>query len=160
LKRAGPPQRRTPLNPGSKGLAAGKPLARGKPLTTKAGLQRGGPVPQMSDKRKGENAERRKLGGPARCEIRDVLLTSRQPLPTGTLACCGPLAWHERRFRSAGGSITNPANLLGACSCHNELASNAADMCRQLFGSALVVREGDPEYESLGTRIYRRDRSP
>lgn len=50
-------QRRTPLNPGTKGLAPGKPLQRGKPLARgggltqagslnrSAGLARGGPLP-------------------------------------------------------------------------------------------------------------------
>lgn len=152
--------KRSPLKPGTKGLAAGKPLARGKPLAGKATLQRGGPIPQVSDKRKTENTERRKLGVPARCEIRDALLTSRPPLSAGILSCCGPLAWHERRFRSAGGSITNPDNLVGACQCHNEWVANAANQARRLAGTALVVREGDPEYQSLGTRLSRRNRSP
>lgn len=162
MKRSPPPERRTPLNPGTKGLAAGKPLTRGKPLAGKATLQRGGPIPQISDKRKAENAERRALPKPTRCEIRDVLLSEGVPLAlrlTDIRECHGPLHWHERRKRSAGGSITNPDNMMGACSAHNEFVETFPLVAR-LYGARLVCREGDEAYEELGARKSRLDRSP
>lgn len=59
---------------------------------------------------------------------------------------------HERRKRSAGGSLVNPENLIPACNwCNGWVEDEPAD-ARDLFGATLVVREGDPEWERLGAR--------
>jgi len=59
---------------------------------------------------------------------------------------------HERRKRSSGGSLTNPLNLIPACSWCNGQVEDQAGPIRELTGDMLVVREGDPEWEQLGAR--------
>jgi hypothetical protein len=59
---------------------------------------------------------------------------------------------HERRKRSAGGSLTNPDNLIPACNVCNGWVEDFPKLAREVFGSMLVVREGDAEWESLGRR--------
>lgn len=62
---------------------------------------------------------------------------------------------HERRKRSAGGSLVNGENLIPACNwCNGWIEDNPA-AARDLFGTALVVREGDLEWEALGARADR-----
>jgi hypothetical protein len=56
---------------------------------------------------------------------------------------------HERRKRSSGGSLTNPQNLMGACNICNEIVERNKELSRSL---GLVVRPGDPEWDSLGGR--------
>ena len=63
---------------------------------------------------------------------------------------------HERRKSSSGGSRENPANLIPACSWGNGYVEDAVGRDRELIeASRLVVREGDPEWERLGTRWWR-----
>jgi len=59
---------------------------------------------------------------------------------------------HERRKRSAGGSLVNPMNLIPACNWGNGYIENNPAQIRELFGSILVVREGDAEWEGLSSR--------
>jgi hypothetical protein len=59
---------------------------------------------------------------------------------------------HERRKRSAGGSLNNPANLVPACNVCNGWIEDHPALAREHFGSALVVREGDEEWEALSRR--------
>lgn len=59
---------------------------------------------------------------------------------------------HERRKRSAGGSLVNPENLIPACNVCNGWIEVEPGDARYLFGSVLVVREGDPEWDRLGRR--------
>jgi hypothetical protein len=72
------------------------------------------------------------------------------------LRCFGSLAWHERRKRSSGGAITNEENLVGACDYHNCWVEDRPLIARALFGTQLVVREGDEEWSRLGARISRK----
>lgn len=59
---------------------------------------------------------------------------------------------HERRKRSAGGSLVNGENLIPACNrCNGWVEDNPAE-ARDVFGTALVVREGDEEWDRLGAR--------
>jgi hypothetical protein len=62
---------------------------------------------------------------------------------------------HERRKRSAGGSLTNSVNLIPACNWCNGWIEDHPAQARSTFGTALVVREGDVEWESLGARADR-----
>lgn len=83
-----------------------------------------------------------------RCEIGPVL--NRAGIPT---QCQGHISgMHERRKRSAGGSLTNLRNLIPACSWCNGFIEDEPELVRERTGTTLVVREGDDEYESLGAR--------
>lgn len=62
---------------------------------------------------------------------------------------------HERRKRSAGGSLVNPENLIPACNWCNGWVEDEPALARELFGSVLVVREGDVEWGGLGARSDR-----
>lgn len=62
---------------------------------------------------------------------------------------------HERRKRSAGGSLTNPRNLIPACNRCNGWIEDQPRLARDLFGDVLVVREGDDEWHDLGARSDR-----
>lgn len=54
---------------------------------------------------------------------------------------------HERRKRSAGGSLTRVANLMGTCSPCNSWVEDNPDAAHRL---GLVVRAGDSEWSALG----------
>lgn len=59
---------------------------------------------------------------------------------------------HERRKRSSAGSLTVAANLIPACNwCNGWIEDNPRE-ARDLFGSWLVIREADDEWEALGAR--------
>jgi hypothetical protein len=67
--------------------------------------------------------------------------------------CAGVIeGLHERRKRSAGGSLVNPSNLIPCCNWANGWVEDHPAEARDWFGSLLVVREGDPEWEVLGRR--------
>jgi len=70
--------------------------------------------------------------------------------------CTGKLeGLHERRKRSAGGSLLNHANLIPACNrCNGHIEDQPGEV-RLLTGTALVLREGDPEWELMGRRSDR-----
>lgn len=69
--------------------------------------------------------------------------------------CWGPLDVHERRRRSASGSLSNLLNLVTICRRHHDLATNCkrGDVWHR---HGLVVLRGDPEYQAL--RAPRRER--
>lgn len=148
MKRGGPLRRNTPLRQGDKPLRR-TPLGNG----SGDGLKRT-PLKQRSSRRS------------------DFMRDVRAPAVRGLVEageCCriGPLlsseglgpncmivvqGLHERRKRSAGGSLTNPANLIPACNACNGWVEDFPALAREVFGSALVVREGDEEWVSLGRR--------
>lgn len=66
--------------------------------------------------------------------------------------CAGIQGLHERRKRSAGGSLINPLNLIPACNWSNGFIEDNPKLIRDLFGQVLVVREGDEDWEQLGSR--------
>lgn len=140
MKRSGPPKRKTPLE-------------------SKSRLQSGGELKRTPIKRR--SAKREALYA----EHRRPLIQSLNDRGVGCLICpllreaglatrCGGgiEGMHERRKRSAGGSLVNPANLIPACNWSNGWIEDNPAEARDLFGTALVVREGDPEYEALGAR--------
>ncbi|HUV10964.1 MAG TPA: hypothetical protein VMX12_08290 [Acidimicrobiia bacterium] len=64
---------------------------------------------------------------------------------------------HERRKRSSAGSLVVAENLIPSCDWGNGWIEDrypllSVDIRRALFGSSLVVREGDEEWERLGVR--------
>ena len=67
--------------------------------------------------------------------------------------CTGEITgMHERRKRSSAGSLVNPENLIPACSICNSWVEDEAGLARELFGTALVVREGDEQWVRLSKR--------
>lgn len=71
-------------------------------------------------------------------------------------ACSGRVeGLHERRKRSAGGSLVNSRNLIPACNFCNGWVEDNPAVARDWFGCLLVVREGDEEWEELGVRADR-----
>ena len=59
----------------------------------------------------------------------------------------GPSGIHERRKRSSGGSLTVLANLMPACTWHNQWVEREPELAHRL---GLVVRPGDHEWFLLG----------
>lgn len=85
----------------------------------------------------------------ARCEIGQMLANvghERWRL------CAGEVQGiHERRKRSAGGSLRKPQNLVPACNLCNGWIEEATGEDRELLLElGLVVVTGDPEYDELG----------
>lgn len=58
-----------------------------------------------------------------------------------------PSGIHERRKRSSGGSLTVLANLLPACTWHNQWCEREPEIAHEL---GLVVRPGDREWFLCG----------
>jgi len=141
MKRSGPPKRKTPLSNGSKGLSRGvSQLKRSwikQRSDKRAEFMRDVRVPQV----------RSLVEGGARCEVGDLLIKYGLH---GARNCRGKVeGMHERRKRSAGGSLTNPANLVPACNvCNGWVEDNPDDA----YILGLVVRQGDDEFDQLGAR--------
>lgn len=112
--------------------------------------------PQSSDKAR-ERAERRALVEALtaadlwHCQVGVTLRRAYydgHDLPIGELDCFDtPSGIHERRKRSAGGSLTLLANLMPACTFHNQWVEANPGKAHDL---ALVVRPGDHEWNMLG----------
>lgn len=56
---------------------------------------------------------------------------------------------HERRKRSAGGSVLKLANVMPSCFICNDAVENIP-MIHFAQAAGVVVREGDPEWDELG----------
>lgn len=80
-----------------------------------------------------------------KCAIGPIL--ARSGVPEASLCTRDIQGIHELRKRSAGGSLTNPVNLLPACNYCNGLIEDMPDTAHQL---GLVIRPGDATYEELG----------
>lgn len=115
------------------------------------------PLAQRSKKRtkhmRGERAPQVKalIEAGARCEVCPILQAAGIPIRCGGVI--GGL--HERRKSSSGGSRSAPANTLPACNHGNGFLEDEPALVRERTGTALVVREGDPEFEELGARAWR-----
>jgi len=84
------------------------------------------------------------------CEIGPVLANAGM---YEALHCRGVIeGLHERRKRSAGGSLINEANLVPSCNWCNGLIESEPNMIRRLTGSMFIVSEGDDEWDNLGKR--------
>jgi hypothetical protein len=68
--------------------------------------------------------------------------------------CSGQIqGMHERRKSGQGGSRVNQFNLIPACnSCNGLVETIGNTLLRERTGDALVVIEGDEEWERLGVR--------
>lgn len=143
-------------------MRRGKPLERGGSQPQRsAPLKRGDselkrtPLRQRSDKRASfmrdtrapEVARMAAAGDPCRVG----LMLAREDVEH---RCAGVVQGiHERRKRSAGGSLVNRANLVPCCNWCNGWIEDEPALARELFGCLLVVREGDLEWDLLGARL-------
>lgn len=83
-----------------------------------------------------------------RCEVGPILMDAGlMPFCTGRIE-----GLHERRKRSSAGSLVNPENLIPSCNRCNGFVEEAPAAVRDLTGTRLIVREGDPEWPELGSR--------
>lgn len=72
----------------------------------------------------------------------------------GVAGCTGRATeLHHKRKRSSGGAISNPANVVATC--HTCNVYGIEDHPIEAHAAGLVVREDDPEWESLGARAWR-----
>lgn len=123
-------------------------------------MKRSGQLAQRSEKRQKHMSDERipyiqaLVAAGVGCEIGHILAEIGVPNPD----CASKIeGLHERRKRSAGGSLVNHANLVGSCNSCNSFVEDYPTMIRELTGDVLVVREGDPEWERLGARSDRMD---
>lgn len=128
-------------------------MKRGGPLKRTNSLKRT-PLKSRSDKRSKFMREERVpyikslVEAGVTCEIGPVLADV--GIYPGCTQSIGGL--HERRKRSAGGSLTNHQNLIPACNICNGCVEDQAGAVRELTGDILIVREGDSEWDALGIR--------
>lgn len=71
--------------------------------------------------------------------------------------CNGPLTPHHRRKASSGGAYSM-ANLISVCASGNGDIEDRPAYFRAHF-PFLVIRESDPEFESLGRRAHRTEQA-
>lgn len=67
--------------------------------------------------------------------------------------CSGAMTFHHRRKAGAAGAYVE-ANGMTLCAGHNVWVEDEPDAALTVL-PAVVVREGDPEWESLGKRAHR-----
>lgn len=136
-----------------------KPMKRGPGPKRTSGPSRGGELKRTP--LRARSAKRAKLMRTERVPLIESLraqgvgcLVCPALIEAGiAIQCSGAIEGiHERRKRSAGGSLINPANLIPACNRGNGFVEDECGMIRRLTGDRLIVREGDPEWESLGAR--------
>lgn len=149
MKRSGPLKRSTPLRSNS-GLKRSGGLRRTGSLT-----QGGGLAPRSEGRGKLMREHRVPLINQMVSEGRGCevgLLLSQVDFERST-RCQGAIqGLHERRKRSAGGSLIHPGNLIPACNACNGLIEDEPLKIREATGDRLVVLEGDPEWDSLAAR--------
>lgn len=116
------------------------------------------PLNRESAKHAAEREQRRRLvkalqdAGMWECQIGPVLrrayFDNAHDIRAADLDCLDePSGIHERRKRSSGGSLTVLANLMPACTWHNQWVEREPDIARRL---GLVVRPGDQDWFMLG----------
>lgn len=112
------------------------------------------PMAARSSKRSAEHEARKLIVGTlvdagVRCEIGPHLAAAGVPVH-----CTGAVGGlHERRKRSSAGSTTITENLIPACNWCNGWIEDNPEAARGLFGTWLVLREGDEAWDSVGRRI-------
>lgn len=150
MKRSGPPKRRTPLQ-------AKQGLARAPMKRAPAPVKPRKAIPVESAAKRRERSTRRALVGRLAaegvgCEVCPELAGLGIVVPGG---CGGLGGLHERRKRSAAGSVTHAPNLIPCCNPVNgwiEYVGNQqlADRAGPAVRRWLVVVEGDPDWDDCG----------
>ncbi len=121
--------RNTPMPPRTAPLQARTPLERSAGLPGSWGPQRRVPLRQVSERRRAENRQRRKMIGelyPERplCCVYELSQVQPGLVPEKVLARCGRWAddVHEPLSRARRGSIVDPGNMTSPCRpCHSAL---------------------------------------
>jgi hypothetical protein len=146
-----------------KPLAPSGPIQRSAPMPT-AGRREGpgrpsaarGSIRKASARKTSEGAARRALVGRLAvegvgCEIcPELALIAGIVVPGG----CGGLGGiHERRKRSSAGTVGHAPNLVPSCNVANGWIEDNPELARVLFGSWLVLREGDAEWDTCGRDV-------
>lgn len=132
MKRGGPLKRTSTISSGQRAPLRSRSAKRSK-------VMRETRAPQV----------RELIESGVRCQVSPILERAGIRL----LRCGGQITGlHERRKRSSGGSLVNPENTIPACSWCNGFIEDEPELVRELTGTALVVREGDPEWGDLGSR--------
>jgi hypothetical protein len=125
-----------------------KPLTRRKPLTATAGLNNR--VKSLAPRSKKKAAAQR---DPERDRVREAVFTrdghACQVAPLATDGCFGGLTYGHRRKEGQGGGYTL-ANGSTQCAHHNTQLEADADLARRARAAGIVVRRGDPEFDTLG----------
>lgn len=139
-------------------MKRGGPLKRKTPLKSKSGL--GGSSDLKRTPLKSRSKKRSKFMKEERVPLIQAMIEADQRCELGPIlaavgidsGCTGQIeGLHERRKRSAGGSLSNLSNLRGSCNrCNGGLEDNPE--WKDATGTLLVVREGDPEWHQLGSR--------
>ncbi len=118
--------------------------------TTRAWKQRAArPLPAQSERKASESEARRVVRLQVLARDRACQLAA---LGAGVYAvpdCIGGVTVHHRRKAAQGGGYT-VANLVRMCAGCNDALEADADWARWAHSVGLVVRQGDPEWASLG----------
>jgi 5-methylcytosine-specific restriction endonuclease McrA len=118
MKRGGPPERKTPLKQGDKGLSRGSGLSRGdKPLTRKTAMPRAAAKPAASAKP--AKPKRAVDSIPAAIRALVLLRTDRCEACGQPFGAASPHLHHRRRRGPGGGGQHTPDNLVALhAQCH------------------------------------------
>lgn len=90
---------------------------------------------------------------PGQCEVCRLLESAGVETSYGSRPHYGG-ELHHRRKRSSSGALADRANVLISCHEGNALVERYPERARSI-GTALVLREGDAEWEALGSRAWR-----
>lgn len=102
-------------------------------------------LPPMSARRQAELPERAVVREAVIRRDRTCQIAARGYLHT----CWGPLTFHHRRKESDQGAYSMD-NGAAVCAAGNDAMESDPDLARWARSVGLVVRRGDPEWESLG----------
>lgn len=151
--------KRSPMPARKVALKAKTPLRAGKPLQRHQGAASGqpcarAPMRQVSRKKAAQKRTRAALvkwliGEGVGCEVCPELARTGITIPG---SCSGLGGLHERRKRSSAGSTEYAPGLVPCCNASNLAIECEPALMRERFGTWLVLREGDPEWEACGMR--------
>lgn len=157
------PLKRTALPPGVTPLKRGAELKRNKGIARSKAAHPGNSLAPRSKataklyRLERVPAVRESIEANRPCEVGEIL--GRAGFGPDGYRCHGlprrghdGWGFHHRRKASAGGSDRIGPNALWCCAACNGAIEDYPRSVRELTGTALVVREGDPEWTSLGRR--------
>lgn len=132
---------------------SGGDTARSLPSGPVAPVQRGRALPAASAAKGRQNRARAKLVARlaalgVRCEVCPELLALGIPV-----RCTGLSGLHERRKRSSAGATDVARNLIPTCSAVNGGFIEDHPAAARALGDWLVIRQGDPEWDSFVKRV-------
>lgn len=117
------------------------------------GAKKRQPIKPRATRRISEEAEYAALRRELLPLRREVWCAAMMPYDCGYDCTLWATELHHLRKRSAGGALTNPANVIPVCHDCNMAIEDNPIRARQ---KGLVVREGDPKWEALSSRAWRK----